>query len=109
MFVSQFEPLLSVGPTEGEVFRIEGTAAQERRVVVENLDSVNTLTYRFQNSNDASSWTDEASNATLAPGARTSVVLSGEVFYRLMGSGSLDIAVRIETEKDIVSNTFITR
>lgn len=78
----------------------------ERRVVIENLDAANTLTWKFQASNDATTWVDEAADTTLAPGSRVSVSLSGSVFYRLRASGNLSIAVKVDAEQDIVNATF---
>lgn len=109
MYVAQFEPLLAVGASEGTIFTIEGTSAQERRVVIENLDVINTMTFRYEFSDDAITWTDEDPDAPLAAGSRFSTALIGHIFYRLRASGSLNIAVRIDTEKALTGATFITR
>jgi hypothetical protein len=110
MFVVQNEPAMVVGASEGTVFVVRGTATQERIVTIENLDAVNTLTYRYQQSNTGadSDYTDVAANDTLAPGARITVVLSGFVFYRLRGSGSLNIAVQVHAVRDIIASEFVT-
>lgn len=110
MFVVQNEPQMAVAATEGTVFVARGTAAQERVITIENLDAVNTLTYRYQSSNTGADgdYTDVASNATLAPGARVTTVLSGSVFFRLRGLGSLNIAVQVHAVREIVANEFVT-
>lgn len=109
MFVTQVEPQMAVAASEGTVFVIEGTAAQERRVEVVNLDLANSLTARYEFSNDGVSWTDVASDAVLAPTLTRVDVLTGNILYRLRGSGSLNIAVRVTSSKAIVGNTFIIR
>lgn len=109
MFVTQVEPQMAVAAGEGTVFVVEGTAAQERRIEVVNLDTANTLTARYEFSNDGVTWTDVAIDALLAPGLTRVDTLVGNIFYRLRASGSLDIAVRVTSSKVIVANTFITR
>lgn len=109
MYVTQFEPQLAVGASEGTIFTIEGTAAQERRVVIENLDDTNTLIFRYEWSDDGDDWTDLDADDTLAAGGRDSQTLSGHIFFRLRASGSLNIAVRVDSEKAITNATFITR
>ncbi len=110
MFVTQNEPALVVGASEGTVFVVRGTATQERVVTIENLDAVNTLTFKYQESNTGADadYTDVDANTTLAPGARTTVVLTGFVFYRLRGAGSLNIAVQVHAVRDIIGNEFVT-
>jgi hypothetical protein len=100
---------MAVAAGEGTVFQVEGTAAQERRIEVVNLDLANSLTARYEESNDGVTFTDVAADALLAPGQTRVDVLTGSVFFRLRGSGSLDIAVRVTSSKAIVANTFITR
>lgn len=109
MFVEQIEPQIAVGATEGTVFIVEGTAAQIRRIEIVNLDGANTLTWRYQSSNDGASWTDVDPDDTLAPGLTQVNSLSGAVFYRLRASGSLNLAVRITSSKTFTGQTFITR
>lgn len=109
MFVEQVEPQIAVGATEGTIFTVEGTAAQVRRIELVNLDATNTMTYRFEYSDDGASWTDVAADTTLAPGLSVVNSLSGQVFYRLRASGSLNIAVRVTTSKTFTGSTFITR
>ena len=110
MFVVQNEPKLAVGASEGTVFVVRGTATQERIVTIENLDAVNTLTFKYQESNTGADadFADVAANATLAPGARLTTVLSGFVFYRLRGSGSLDLAVQVHAVRNIIATEFVT-
>ena len=110
MFSVQNEPQMAVAAGEGTVFVVRGTAAQERIVTIENLDAVNTLTYRYQSSNTGADgdYTDVAANTTLAPGGRVTTVLSGSVFFRLRGLGSLNIAVQVHSVKDLVANEFVT-
>lgn len=106
MFVSKNEPKINVPVSEGTVFTVQSAAGVERRVAMENLDAANTMTWRFQYSDDNSTWTDEATDTTLAPGARIAEELTGHVFYRLRASGNLDIAVQINAEFDLVGSTF---
>jgi hypothetical protein len=106
MNITKSEPQLSVAVSEGTVCTIQGLAAQSHLVVIENLDAANTLTYRFQYSNDGSSWTDVAADATLAPTLRVRATLTGSVFYRLRASGNLNIAVKVDAETSIVGNQF---
>lgn len=106
MYISKHEPRLTVPATEGTVLTIQGLAAQRHRVVHENLDGANTLTWRWQSSNDASSWVDVAADTTLAPGLRVQSELIGSIFYRLRASGNLAIAAKVDSELGIISNTF---
>jgi hypothetical protein len=106
MFVSKHEPLLAVPVSEGTVFTVQAAPAVERRVVIENLDANNTMTWRFQSSDDSSVWTDVATDASLAPGLRVSNTLQGSTFYRLRASGSLNIAAKVDAEVAIVADTF---
>lgn len=106
MYVSKIEPVMTVPMSEGTVFVVQAPAGTERRIVLENLDVANTLTYKFQLSNDNSMWTDVAANATLAPGGRVGIVLSAATFYRLRASGNLSISVKVDAEVDIVSDIF---
>lgn len=98
MFVSRTEPKIAVPVSEGTVFTVQSPAAQQRDIILENTDPSNTMTYRYQQSNDNVTYTDVASNTTLAPGARVRTTLSGAIFYRLRASGNLNIAVKIDSE-----------
>lgn len=109
MFVEQVEPQMAVGAGEGTIFVVEGTAAQVRRIEFTNLDAVNTMTWRYEESNDGASWSDVAADDTLAAGASRVDSLSGSIFYRLRASGSVNIAVRVTSSKAITNATFITR
>lgn len=106
MYISKHEPQLTVPVSEGTVFTIQGLAAQRHRVVHDNLDGANTLTWRFQSSNDGSTWTDVAADTTLAPGLRVQNELSGSIFYRLRASGNLSISVKVDSETNIVGAQF---
>lgn len=95
MFVNLFEPDITVPAVEGEVFQVLGSLSRTVTLLMKNLDAANTLTYRFQYSDDASSWTDVAANTTLAPGATSAPIdLLGHPFFRLMASGNLTLAVQ---------------
>lgn len=94
LYVDKVVPQVSVPVTEGTVLTLQAAAAMEKTVLIENLDAVNTLTYRFQFSDDGSTWTDVAANTTLAPGGTVQVVLSGNIFHRLQALGNLNIGVK---------------
>ena len=102
--------MLKESASEGTVFVVRGTATQERIVTIENLDAVNTLTYKYQESNTGADadYVDVAANTTLAPGARITTVLTGFIFYRLRGSGSLNIAVQVSAVRNIIATEFVT-
>ena len=93
MFVAKTVASIAVPVTEGTVLTVQSAAGQEKTIVIENLDAVNTLTYRFQFSDDGTNYTDVAANTTLAPGATVQVVLSGNIFHRVQAFGNLNIAV----------------
>lgn len=94
LFVDKTVPLIVVPVTEATVLDLQSAAGQEKTVVIENLDGANTLTFRFQSSNDNVTFTDVAANATLAPGATIQTVLSGDIFHRIRAFGNLNIAVK---------------
>jgi len=105
MFESKVQPNISVPVTEGTVLTVSAPAAVERRVVIENLDLSNTLTWRWQFSDNGTSFADVAPDASLAPGLRVASILSGHVFYRLRASGNLTIAVKADAEIAMVAAT----
>lgn len=96
MFVTKTEPQISVPATEGTVLTVQGPATAEKHVVLHNLDGASTLTYRFQSSDDGSTWVDVAADATLAPGLELEVELTGATFHRLRASGNLNIAAKVD-------------
>jgi hypothetical protein len=100
MFATLTEPQLTVPATETSIFTVQGPAAQARSVTIENLDATNTLTYRYQYSSDGTNWTDVQPNATISPGGRFRTTLSGNVFYRLLASGNLSLAAKVEADAD---------
>lgn len=95
MFIHEIQPNVTVPATpDSELFRVLGAQANAVVLIFENLDPSNTLTWRLQSSPDGTTWTDVASNATLAPGATVAPqVITGQPFYRMLGSGNLTIAV----------------
>jgi hypothetical protein len=105
MFVTKSEPQISVGATEGTTFTVQGAAGATKRVAIKNLDSANTLTYRYQFSDDAQTWTDVATDTTLAPGAEVETDLTAHVFHRLRASGNLNIAAKVDSSVAF-QNTF---
>lgn len=44
--------------SEGTIFEISGIPASGLVVVIDNLDASNSITYKFQDSNDGVTWTD---------------------------------------------------
>jgi hypothetical protein len=96
MFVTKTEPNIAVGVSESTVFSIQGLAAVPKETVIDNLDQANTLTYKWQYSDDDSTWTDVAVESTLAAGGSLRTTLTDHVFYRLRASGSLDISAMVE-------------
>lgn len=96
MFVTKTEPKVAVALAEGTVFEIQGLSSIPKEVVIDNLDQINTLTWKFQYSDDGSTWTDIGTSATLAAEESVRTTLSDHVFYRLRASGDLDIAVMVE-------------
>jgi len=100
MFVTKIEPRLSVPTTEGTVILINTISGQAVSVVIENLDQFNTLTYKFQRSDNGSTWVDVATFAELAPESRVSTDLPTGTwpFFRLRGSGNLNVAVRVDAQ-----------
>jgi len=108
MFVTKVEPKIAVAVSEGTVFSIQGLSAVPKEVVLDNLDESNTLTYKWQHSDDDDTWTDVAAEDTLAAGGSIRTSLADHVFYRLRASGSLDIAVMAEARVAFASQfTFI--
>lgn len=87
----------AVGVTEETVFTIYSPDPIGKLVVLENLDSSNNLTWRFQTAPSASgSWTDVAADATLNPGDSTFQLLSSsEPYVRLRASGNLNISITV--------------
>jgi hypothetical protein len=96
MFVTKVEPQLEVALAEGTVATVQGLAAVPKEVVIDNLDAANTLTWKFQYSDDASTWTDIGVSATLAAGGSVRTTLEDHVFYRLRASGDLNISMMVE-------------
>ena len=108
MFVTKSEPLINVGPTEGTIFTVQGSAGITKRTAIRNLDGASTLTFRYQFSDDGAAWTDVAPDTTLAPGAEIETDLTAHVFHRLRASGNLDIATKLDASVPFVSTfTFI--
>lgn len=95
MFVVKTQPNVTVPLLSGDILTIQASAATTKRVMIENLDVANTLTYKFQWSDDAATWTDVAVAAALAPLASFHVDLAGHIFHKLVASGDLDIAVEV--------------
>ena len=95
MFVTRTHPMLTVPLLSGTVFNILGPAVLTKRVTMDNLDQANTLTYKFQWSDDGTTWTDVAASTTLAPGASVHVDLTAHIYHQMVGSGDLDIAVEV--------------
>jgi len=94
MFRFEVEPEIAAGVSEGTLFTIIGTDDVGKMVIVENLDQANTLTYKWQWSNDQVTWTDIAASTTLAPGSSIGFLRSEVYQYlRLRGSGNLNVAV----------------
>lgn len=94
MFNTQVLPLVVVPLAEGTVLTIQGPAAITKRITLENLDSSNTLTYKWQWTDDGISWTDVAPFATIAPGAApVHADLTAHIRHRLRAYGDLNIAV----------------
>lgn len=93
MFVNKNQSRIEVPLAEGTVFTVQGAAALTKKIHIENLDQVNTMTYKFQYSDDNVTWTDVAIATTLAPTATVHTDLTGHIFHRLRASGDLDIAV----------------
>lgn len=104
MFVTRTHPIVIVPLLSGTVFSVMGAAALIKRVTMDNLDQANTLTYKFQYSDDGVTWTDVAVSAALAPGASVHTDLTGHIYHQMVGSGDLNIAVEIATR---VANTTI--
>ena len=86
---------IAVPVTEGDLVTITSSAGQSKTVVIENLDAANTLQYKFQFSDDGVNFTDVAPLANLSPMTAVQVVLSGNIFHKLRGLGSLNIAVKV--------------
>ena len=108
MFVTKSEPQINVGPTEGTIFTVQGSAGITKSVALKNLDGASTLTFRYQFSDDGQSWTDVGPDTTLAPGAEVETGLIDHVFHRLRASGNLDIATKLDASVPFVSTfTFI--
>lgn len=96
MFVEKIEPNLAVPISEGTIFTVNGPSAVAQQVTLWNLDDVNTLSYKYQWSDDGgSTWTDVAVLATLAPGLQVVTSLSGHIQFRLRAFGNLACAARV--------------
>jgi hypothetical protein len=95
MFDVKTQPQVVIPLTEGTVFVVQGPASMTKMVVLENLDQANTMTYKFQFSDDGTIYTDVAAFTTLAPGAAVHVDLTAHVFHRLRAFGDLLIAVEV--------------
>ena len=95
MFITQNQPSLTVPVGEGTVFDVQGSAAESKTVKIMNLDDTNTLTYKFQYSDDGTTWTDVAALSTVAPADWLVTTLTAHVFHRLRAYGNLDIAVEV--------------
>jgi hypothetical protein len=93
MFDVRTQPQVVVPLAEGTVLTVQGPAAITKKVHIENLDSSNTLTWKFQSSDDGVTWTDVAASTTLAPLGNVHVDLVAHIMHRLRASGDLDIAV----------------
>ena len=100
MFVTRVLNNVDVPLTEGDVFLLSGLAGQERRVVIENLDTANTLTFRFQESasGQPGTFTDIETNTPVSPGARATRILTSNVWYKMVGLGLLKVAIRLDYE-----------
>lgn len=102
MFVTRTHPMLTVPLLAGTVFNILGPAVLTKRVTMDNLDQANTLSYKFQYSDDGTTWTDVAAITTLAPLASVHVDLTAHIYHQMVASGDLDIAVEVAVR---VANT----
>jgi len=92
----------AVGPTQAPIFKFTGTVRGALLLILENLDDVNQLTYKVQESNDGVTWTDKIfvvgdSNVSTFVidhgGAHTFRVQPATLHTRLVGSGSLTVNV----------------
>jgi hypothetical protein len=106
MFNSNSVPYLNVPVSEATIFTVQGPAATAKTVVVENLDATNTMTYKYQYSDDGVTYTDAATFTTLAPAARVRSNPVNHIWWRLRASGNLYIAVKVDYEGTF-SGTFI--
>src|SRR5688572_8104701 len=96
MFKFEVQPVVSVPLSEGTIFDFVGSDVVGKLVILENLDAANTLTYKWQTSNDQTTWTDVAANATIAPTAAAAFLLTQNApFIRLRASGNLSAAVAV--------------
>jgi hypothetical protein len=93
MFDVRTQPRIAVALAEGTVLTVQGPAAIPKKVHIENLDQANTLSYKFQYSDDNVSWTDVSPTTTLAPLGDVHIDLTAHIFHRLRAAGDLDIAV----------------
>lgn len=108
MFVTKTVPKLTVAVSEGTVASIQTAAGKQKDTLIENLDGANTLTYRWQFSDDEISWTDVAPNSTVPPGGRVRTILSGHIFHRLRGLGNLNIALKVDSELEATTSFIFT-
>ncbi len=99
MLVVKTQPNITVAIGEGTVLTVQGNAAESKIITIENLDLSSTLTYRFQSSSDGVTWTDVASDTTLAPTAHIDIVLDTFVYHRLRASGNLIIAAQVQAHQ----------
>jgi len=96
MFRFEVEPEIAAGVSEATLFTLIGTDAIGKMVIVENLDQANTLTYKWQWSNDQVTWTDIAAATTLSAGDSIGFLRTEVYQYlRLRGSGNLNVAVAV--------------
>lgn len=101
MFITKVEPKLVVPFTEGTVVTVLTASSQEIDLTLDNLDLINTLTFKWQSSPDGATWTDVATFATLAPGIRnvTTVSVASATHYRLRASGLLNVALKVDAQR----------
>ncbi len=96
MIVQQVQDI-DVPLTETEVLRVVDAAGTVGRLfVLENLDTANTLTFKWQKSGDGSTFQDITGlpQDTISPGlAKTFRITEPDQFLRLLASGNLRMQI----------------
>jgi hypothetical protein len=106
MLISKTIPNLAVAVSEATAVTITGPAAESKHIVLENLDASNTLTYKWQYSDDGLVWTDVAAFTTLSPEDWVHTDLSAHLMHRLRAYGNLTVAIKADIT--IASTTTIS-
>lgn len=98
MFVTKVQPCLTIPLAEGTVATVQGSAGATKIAELCNLDGANTITYKWQFSDDGAIWTDIGVAAPIAPGNSVTTLLTAHVFHRLRASGNLTATAALKVQ-----------